>query len=358
LIERVEMITCGGREAEKSIFEIDFDQGEDARDGFRERHGVLVHSGGERILQRIAYTDEARRELGRAVKNADNVVRRLGVTRYPRELTRVVGHRPDGRAPFLVTTRRGRPLAEVRDELPLKPGQLWTAVDGIIAVLTQLHDLRLVHRDIRPETLLWDGAGVQLAEFYLGAHEGDERRGPVGADPWRSPEQAAGLGKADCRDDVYSAGAVIFHLATGEEIGPSPDMRERMRYLDGSLRTLLDRVFTDLARERASGFGLRQRREGQSGRGPAGSVPGAPEPMSVTRQEMQARDNFRDLRARQRAFNARSVPPPYRPPARSPARPPRTARDRTPVLRAPLTAVAAAVLLVAVLILLVVVELT
>ncbi|MFJ9632385.1 hypothetical protein ACIQPR_13750 [Streptomyces sp. NPDC091280] len=323
-----------------------------------------MHSGGEPVLQRIAYTDEARRELGRAVKNADTLVRRLGVTGYPGQLTRVVGHRPDGRAPFLVTTRRGRPLSEVRDQLPLTPGQLWTAVDGIIAVLTQLHELRLVHRDIRPETLLWDGKGIRLAEFYLGAHEGEDRRGPVGSDPWRSPEQAAGLGKADCRDDVYAAGAVIFHLATGEEIGPTPDMRERTRYLDSSLRTLLDRVFTDLARDRVSGYALRQRREGRPGRGPGGAAPDAPGPRSRVGQEAQARDNFRELRARQRAFNARTAAPPHQPPARSPGaarvtyRPPATFGGGAPVRRPSRTAITAVALLAAVVVLLVVVALS
>ncbi len=60
-------------------------------------------------MQRIAHTDQARRELDRTVRTADVLIRRLGVTRYPPELSRVVGYRPDGRAPYLVATRRGRP---------------------------------------------------------------------------------------------------------------------------------------------------------------------------------------------------------------------------------------------------------
>ena len=253
------MITCGGG-TEKSIFEIDFEQGEYTRDGFRERRGVLVHGGGEQIVQRIAYTDQARQELRQAVRIADLLARRLGVTGYPRELTRVVGHRPDGRTPYLVGTRRGTPLSELRGELPLHAGQLGAVIDGIIAVLTQLADLRLVHRDIRPETLLWDGTSVQLTESGLVVDEFDERGRAVGTDPWRSPEQAGGLGKADSRDDVYAAGAVIFHLATGEEASTAADMRARVQLLDSSLHHLLEGVFTDHARQRVSGFALRRRR--------------------------------------------------------------------------------------------------
>ncbi|MEB8343000.1 protein kinase family protein [Streptomyces endophyticus] len=318
MIERLEMITCGGRGAEKSIFEVDFDQEEKAKDGFRERRGILVHGGGERVVQRIAYTDQARRELAQAVRLADLLVRRLGVIGYPSELSRVIGHWSDGRAPFLVVTRRGRPLAEFRDELPLPPGELWAAVDGIIAVLTRLNELRVVHRDIRPETLLWDGKTVQLTESGIAVHEGEERGAAVGADPWRSPEQAAGLGKADCRDDVYPAGVVIFHLATGEDAAAVLEMRGRVRLLDSSLRNLLEGVFTDAARHRISGFTLRTRWEGGAAKSEA------VRPHTPVEQELEARRRFRELRARQREFAHRSLPPPHteRIPNRGPVPPP------------------------------------
>lgn len=321
------MITCGGRDSGKTFFEIDFDQqGESVRDGFRERSGLLVHGGGERVVQRIAHTDQARRELERTVRTADVLVRRLGVTRYPPELSRVVGYRPDGRAPYLVATRRGRPLADLGDRLPLEADELWAVVDGILAVLRHLGVLRLVHRDIRPETLWWDGATVQLADFALVLHEGEPRGAAAGADPWRSPEQAKGQGRADCRDDVYSAGAVIFHLATGEEATTAADMRDRVRWLDPTLRTLLDEVFTDEARHRVTGYVLQLRRDTRKVRvGPPGPGPSAPPRLAEL--EQQARQDFRDLRARQRAFAQRPQRPAYTPPARLPGRPVRP-RDR------------------------------
>jgi Protein kinase domain len=335
LIERLEMITCGGRDAGKSIFEIDFDrQGESSRDGFRERHGLLVHGGGERVVQRIAHTDTARRELERTIRTADVLVRRLGVTRYPPELSRVVGYRPDGRAPFLVATRRGRPLSEMGDQLPLEAGRLWAVVDGILTVLRQLNDLRLVHRDIRPETLWWDGTSVQLADFGLTLDEGEPRGAAAGADPWRSPEQAKGQGRADCRDDVYSAGAVIFHLATGEEATTAADMRDRVRWLDSSQRTLLEGVFTDEARQRVSGYTLRLRRDTQAGRS-TGPGPGTSGPPRLAEREQQARQHFHELRARQHAFNQRQHRPSYpQPPATSPGTRPVTSvlRGRAVVL--------------------------
>ncbi|GHE08692.1 protein kinase domain-containing protein [Streptomyces alanosinicus] len=307
------MITCGGREAGKSIFEIDFDhQSENARDGFRERRGLLVHGGGEQVVQRIAHTDAARRELERTIRTADVLVRRLGVTRYPPELSRVIGYRPDGRAPFLVATRHGGPLSASADRLPLPPGELWAVTDGVLAVLRHLGDLRLVHRDIRPEHLWWDGSTVQLADFGLAVDEGEPRGGPAGTDPWRSPEQAAGQGRADCRDDVYAAGAVLFRLATGEEATSAAEMRDRVRWLDTSLRTLLDGVFTDEARHRVTGYTLQLRRDTQAGRG-GGQGPVPHRAPRVAELEQQARQHFRDLRARQRTFNERPARPQYDP---------------------------------------------
>ncbi|MEU2718168.1 protein kinase [Streptomyces sp. NPDC007205] len=313
------MITCGGRDAGKSIFEIDFDpQGEISRDGFRERHGLLVHGGGERVVQRIAHTDAARRELERTVRTADVLVRRLGITSYPPELSRVIGYRPDGRAPYLVATRRGRPLSEMGDRLPLEAGQLWAVVDGILAVLRHLNDLRLVHRDIRPGTLWWDGTTVQLADFGLTLDEGEPRGAAAGTDPWRSPEQAKGQGRADCRDDVYSAGTVFFHLATGEEATTAADMRDRVRWLDAGQRTLLEGVFTDEARQRVSAYTLRLRRDTQAGRS-TGPGPGTARPPRLAEVEQQARQHFHELRARQHAFSQRQHRQSYpQPPATSP----------------------------------------
>ncbi|WP_079173481.1 protein kinase domain-containing protein [Streptomyces monashensis] len=350
------MITCGGREAGKSIFEIDFDQqGESSRGGFRERHGVLVHGGGEHVVQRIAHTDGARRELERTVRTADVLVRRLGVTRYPPELGRVIGYRPDDRAPFLVATRRGRPLAELAARLPLPPGELSAVADGVLTVLRHLNDLRLVHRDIRPATLWWDGTTVQLADFGLTLDEGDPRGGPAGTDPWRSPEQAAGRGRADCRDDVYAAGAVLFHLTTGEEVTTAAEMRDRVRWLDPGLRTLLDGVFTDEARHRVTGYTLQLRRDTRTGRSTA-QGPGARRVPGMAEREQEARQHFRDLRARQYAFEQASRRAPYAAagapgPAVRTAWPPDPRRWRTvvvyAVLAVALIAVVAAVVAVA-----------
>ncbi|AOR30610.1 hypothetical protein BFF78_05720 [Streptomyces fodineus] len=276
-----------------------------------------MHGGGEHVVQRIAHSDAARRELERTIRTADVLVRRLGVLGYPPELSRIIGYRPDGRAPFLVATRRGRPLSEMGDRLPLAAGQLWAVVDGILAVLRHLGDLRLVHRDIRPETLWWDGTTVQLADFGLTVDEGEPRGGTAGADPWRSPEQAKGQGRADCRDDVYSAGAVIFHLATGEEATGAADMRDRVRWLDSSLRNLLEGVFTDEARQRVSAYTLRLRRGTQPGFTDTSDFQ---RPPSVSELEQQARQHFRELRARQQAFHQQQQRRPSYP--QPPARPP------------------------------------
>ncbi|MGW7005231.1 protein kinase domain-containing protein [Streptomyces sp. NPDC054933] len=299
MIERVELITCGGRSDESSVFEIEFEEGEHTRSGFRERHGVLVHGGGEQVVQRLAYTDQARRELGRAVKTGSGLERRLGRAGYPPELSRVVGYQLDGRVPFLLSTRRGRPLAERAASLPLAAQELWPVVDGIIAVLARLAELRLVHRDITPGSLLWDGTAVQLGDFGLALNEGELRGAAVGSDPWRPPDQATGLGGADCRDDVYAAGAVIFQLATGEEITAAADMRGRVKLLDSTLSDLLEGVFTDTARERVSGFALRQRRRGSAGQTAPGDPWAPPRLVSRAQREHEARDNFRRLRQEQ-----------------------------------------------------------
>lgn len=76
----------------------------------------------------------------------------------------------------------------------------------------------VVHRDIAPQNLIFDGHGVlKIIDFGL-ARGGRRRRTMTGAilghAGWLSPEQAVGE-VADARSDVFSCALVVYVLATG-----------------------------------------------------------------------------------------------------------------------------------------------
>src|SRR5438045_6108809 len=79
----------------------------------------------------------------------------------------------------------------------------------------------IVHRDVKPSNLLRDAGGrVKVADFGLAkdlSHELDLTAPGlvVGTPLYVSPEQASGR-RLDARADLYSLGATLFHLLSGQ----------------------------------------------------------------------------------------------------------------------------------------------
>jgi serine/threonine protein kinase len=114
------------------------------------------------------------------------------------------------------------------------PEEALAIVPPICEALQYAHEHSIVHRDIKPENLLLDrNARVKIADFgvakMLGADSqfGLSESQPAGTPQYMAPEQKEAQ-HTDRRSDIYSLGAVLYELLTGELPGAKlqpPSMR-------------------------------------------------------------------------------------------------------------------------------------
>ena len=103
--------------------------------------------------------------------------------------------------------------------------------------LEHAHQRGLVHRDVKPANLMWDGHGrVKVTDLGLAAltvedpGEAFETLNNVvaGTPDFMAPEQAESLASASAASDVYALGATWYFLLTGKSRVPGEGLREKL----------------------------------------------------------------------------------------------------------------------------------
>jgi serine/threonine-protein kinase len=136
------------------------------------------------------------------------------------------GQLADGRQYYIMELLEGTSfdayLAQ-RGRLPL--AEALPIFQGIAKALDAAHAKGILHRDLKPENvfLVFDDGRIhpKLLDFGLVKLLGDKsghktKTGtPMGTPYYMSPEQCRGL-EVDARTDVYSFGALVFQVLTGE----------------------------------------------------------------------------------------------------------------------------------------------
>ncbi|MGA4540885.1 AAA domain-containing protein [Uniformispora flossi] len=121
---------------------------------------------------------------------------------------------------------------------PEPPG--WDDVAEVIALplasaLAHAHSMAVLHRDIKPGNVLWDGEKPLLADFALSKIK-DQLAGATDATvagmtsaPWAPPDLAS---RGSTRFDVYSLAATLLQCVTGWELRDYPDIARALGEAD------------------------------------------------------------------------------------------------------------------------------
>ncbi|MFJ6084359.1 serine/threonine-protein kinase [Streptomyces sp. NPDC092369] len=129
---------------------------------------------------------------------------------------------PQAAVPWVATAYAAGPslTGAVTDGGPLPAPSVRVLGAGLAEALTAVHELGLVHRDVKPSNVLLTLDGPLLIDFGIaratdGTASLTSTGVSIGSPGYMSPEQILGKG-ATAAADVFSLGAVLAYAATGE----------------------------------------------------------------------------------------------------------------------------------------------
>ena len=125
--------------------------------------------------------------------------------------------------PFLVMRyMKGGSLGKHLQKGALSVGKASRIIERIASALDHAHANGLVHRDLKPDNILFDQDGLAfLGDFGIvkiaeSSTTYTQTGSTLGTPAYMSPEQAKAMGEIDGRSDIYSLGVIMYETLTGD----------------------------------------------------------------------------------------------------------------------------------------------
>ena len=156
--------------------------------------------------------------------------RLMARVRHPNVVTIHGAQRIDGVSGLWMELVGGRTLAaELAERGPFDANELMRVGAELARALDAVHRAGLVHRDVKAQNVLREASGrILLGDFGTGLEldEPDEDRGGLAGTPAYLAPEIFARQPATPQSDLYSLGALLFHLATGQHVVPGRSLRE------------------------------------------------------------------------------------------------------------------------------------
>ena len=195
--------------------------------------GVVYRAHDEHLEREVALKVLAPASLHDAVagKRFHNEALILSKLNHPNIITVHDFDTQDGIDFLIMEYVPGQTLSARLETGPLTQEEVLHIGKQIAAAVQEAHDYCIIHRDLKPQNVMLTPRGqVKVADFGLAklafpvidpaaTINVSRDLAVVGTLPYMPPEQLRGE-PADFRSDIYSAGAVLYELATGRRAFP------------------------------------------------------------------------------------------------------------------------------------------
>jgi serine/threonine protein kinase len=152
---------------------------------------------------------------------------------------------------------QGPSLESLLSQENLNIDQVDTLVQGILSGVGAAHRQDLIHRDLKPANILLQIHQTELlpkvADFGLAKLLDEDQAGnhtrsgvAMGTPAYMSPEQVRDAKTTDRRTDIFSLGAILYEMLTGNKAFYGEDMLEIFNRIADAERTPIRELLPDL----------------------------------------------------------------------------------------------------------------
>jgi len=197
------------------------------RGGVGSVYAATDSESGEKVALKVLHSD-----LGNNQARFENESRILKQISHPAVVRFLASGRSEGQSFIVMEWLEGSTLQERIEKKGLTPAEAVRMVARIASGLAEIHELGIVHRDIKPNNIVLvdgDPARAKLIDFGIAREQDSElnltRTGlAVGTPRYMSPEQAKSDSLVRPASDVFSLGLVLFECLTGTRAFPGKDV--------------------------------------------------------------------------------------------------------------------------------------